>query len=76
MAHIDEQLALLENLVKQEPVQRARVPELKKVIALRMKTLNEGIVARNTTGFETARDLIASNRGKAEMDEVRRQSAR
>ena len=73
VAHIDEQLALLENLVKAEPVQRARVPELKKVIALRMKTLNEGIVARNTTGFETARDLIASNRGKAEMDEVRRQ---
>ena len=38
-----------------------------------MKTLNEGIVARNTTGFDAARDLIASNRGKAEMDEVRRQ---
>lgn len=75
ISNMDAQLALLERLVKQDPIQRARVPELRKVITARIKTLNEGIATRKAAGFETARDLVADNHGKEEMDEVRRQAA-
>ena len=63
----------LENLTQDNPTQRARIPSLKERLANRLKILEERLVLRKEKGFEAAREAILTGRGKAEMDELRKQ---
>ena len=70
---IDEQLKLLEDLAANNGDLRSGLPALKGRIESRMAILREAIDARRTQGFIAARDLIANDRGKKEMDALRGQ---
>ena len=73
LANIDKQVKTLEQLTADNPAQQARIPALKNRIADRLKILQEGLALRKENGFEAAREMILTGRGKDEMDELRRQ---
>ena len=73
LANIDKQVKTLEQLTADNPTQQARIPALKNRIADRLKILQEGLALRKENGFEAAREMILTGRGKNEMDELRRQ---
>ena len=73
LTNIDKQVKTLERLTADNPVQQARIPALKERIANRLQILEERLVLRKEKGFEAARQAIMTNRGKNEMDELRRQ---
>ncbi|QEL20221.1 response regulator [Limnoglobus roseus] len=51
--------------------EQAHVRELKALIALKFRELDETIALRRTRGFEVARVAVATDRGKAAMDRIR-----
>ena len=63
----------LEQLTRDNPAQQARIPVLKNRIANRLNILEERLVLRKEKGFEAAREVILTGRGKIEMDELRKQ---
>lgn len=73
LANIGKQVKTLEQLTADNPAQQARIPALKERIANRLQILEERLVLRREKGFEAARQAVMTNRGKIEMDELRRQ---
>jgi PAS domain S-box-containing protein len=73
LSAINEPVKALEELTLHNPTQRARIPDLKDRIANRLKILEERLVLRKEKGFEAVREAILTGRGKAEMDELRKQ---
>lgn len=63
----------IEQLTRDNPAQQSRIPVLKSRIADRLRILEERLVLRKEKGFEAAREAILTGRGKAEMDELRKQ---
>ena len=63
----------LAEITQDNPAQQARIPGLKDRLANRLKILQERLVLRNEKGFEAVREMILTGRGKAEMDELRKQ---
>jgi len=63
----------LEQLTRDNPAQQARIPVLKNRIAIRLKILEETLGLRKEKGFDAAREMILTDRGKIEMDELRKQ---
>jgi PAS domain S-box-containing protein len=63
----------LEQLTRDNPAQQARIPVLKNRIAIRLKILEEALGLRKEKGFDAAREMILTDRGKIEMDELRKQ---
>ena len=76
IATIDEQVNALEQLVREHPAQQALIPALKNRIADRLKILQEGLALRKEKGFDAAREMILTDRGKIEMDELRGKDAK
>jgi PAS domain S-box-containing protein len=73
VARLDEQTKLLEQLTADNPSLQSRIPALKQRISDRLRILEQGIVLRTEKGFDAARQNILMGRGKAEMDELRKQ---
>ncbi|HUQ71345.1 MAG TPA: PAS domain S-box protein, partial [Planctomycetaceae bacterium] len=67
----DAQVAEIEQLTADNPVQQARMSELRTRLAARMQALNENLKLRQDEGFDAARASIATHRGKQLMDELR-----
>ena len=73
LSAINEPVRTLEQLTRDNPAQQARIPVLKNRIANRLNILEERLVLRKEKGLEAAREAILTGRGKAEMDELRKQ---
>ena len=71
IASMDAQVDEVQRLTGDNPRQQSRFRELRKRIADRLGILDEGIAARKTGTFETAREVILTDRGKTEMDALR-----
>ena len=72
VSSIHEPVTALERLTRDNPSQQARIPPLKNRIANRLKILEEAIGLRKEKGFDAAREMILTDRGKIEMDELRK----
>jgi two-component system cell cycle sensor histidine kinase/response regulator CckA len=73
VATIDEHLKALEQLTGDNPFQQALIPTLKSRIASKLKELDETIAVRKEKGFDAAREAVMTDRGKNEMDQLRKQ---
>ena len=73
LSAINEPVRTLEQLTRDNPAQQARIPVLKNRIANRLNILEERLVLRKEKGLEAVREAILTGRGKAEMDELRKQ---
>ena len=73
VSSINEPVRALEQLTRDNPSQQARIPALKNRIANRLKILEEALGLRKEKGFDAAREMILTDRGKIEMDELRKQ---
>ncbi len=65
LARIDEELADLERLTRNDPAQLARIPALKAAIERKLLELNETLSLRRKQGFEAVRESVNSDRGKS-----------
>jgi signal transduction histidine kinase/CheY-like chemotaxis protein/CHASE3 domain sensor protein len=74
LSHIDEREKALEELLAQNPAQLGRFASLKTHVAAKIAELNDVIRARQADGAQAAHSLIATDRGKAEMDAIRAQA--
>lgn len=73
VSSINEPVGALEQLTRDNPTQQARIPALKNRIANRLEILEEALGLRKEKGFDAAREMILTDRGKMEMDELRKQ---
>ena len=58
-------------LTADNPQQQARIPQLRERIKARLDTLFANVKLREEQGFDAARDSIATNVGKTQMDALR-----
>jgi CHASE3 domain sensor protein len=75
LANIDGQIKFLEHATANNPVQRTRIPELKRRLDSRIQQLQQRVEARASEGLDAARQAILLNRGKVEMDDLRQHVA-
>jgi PAS domain S-box-containing protein len=68
---IDRELAQAQQLTSDNQRQRGRLPELRDAISAKLKELDQTIQLRDARGFNAARELMATDRGKTEMDAIR-----
>lgn len=61
----------IERLTQDNPEQKARVPQLRAWVDSKLKELDETIQLRREKGFDEARAVVISDRGKAAMDAIR-----
>ena len=71
LSGIEQRMGDLERLVRDNAEQQARLPEVKTQIELKKKELAETIAVRRAQGFEAARAIVLTDRGKAAMDALR-----
>ena len=62
----------LQRLTADNPIQQAFLPELRKRLVARLQILEETMTVRKNEGLEAARVAISTDRGKNEMDALRR----
>ena len=75
LANIDGQIKFLEHATANNPVQRTRIPELKRRLETRIQQLQQRVEARASEGLDAGRQAILLNRGKVEMDDLRQHVA-
>ncbi|MCK5909068.1 MAG: response regulator [Caulobacter sp.] len=63
----------VENLTRDNPTQQANLKVLKRQIAAKLEELDETITLRRTISAQAALAVVNTDRGKAEMDAIRRQ---
>ncbi len=68
---LDGQMRELDRLTANSPSQNARVAGMKIRVQSKMAELADTIDVRRTKGFEAAQAVVASDRGKSDMDAVR-----
>ncbi|WP_205678713.1 response regulator [Aquisphaera insulae] len=73
---IDQRLGEVERLVADNPEQAARLPAIKEQVAGKLAEMAETIEVRRSQGFEAARKIVVTDRGKEAMDAVRTQVGR
>ncbi|TDU71306.1 GAF domain-containing protein [Prosthecobacter fusiformis] len=71
LAHIEERVEDVRKLTADNPDHQAQLPEIQAQIDLKLKELAESITVRRAEGFEAARAIVVSDRGKASMDRLR-----
>ncbi len=69
---IESRLNEVERLTADNESQQGRLPMLRERVAAKLKELEETIGLRRTRGFEEARAVVISDRGKTDMDEIRK----
>jgi len=70
-AKIEEQIKLAETLTLDNPDQQKLIVPIKQHIAGKFTELDETIKTRKDGGFEAAREIVITDRGKTEMDSIR-----
>lgn len=70
---LDDRLKTVAKLTADNPAQRANLVPLKRHIDAKLAELHESIEVRRAKGMADAVALVASNRGKVEMDAIRAQ---
>jgi PAS domain S-box-containing protein len=70
VAAIDTKVAEVERLTAENPGQRARFPELRNLIAARLREL-EHVITLRRDGLDAARARVMEGGGKAQMDALR-----
>ena len=70
-ASLPEELAQLQSLVLDNPLEQDRVNAMRSVIAGRMQTLDEGVRERASGAINPARLIALTGTGKVEMDRLR-----
>lgn len=68
---LDQHLAVLRDTFKDVPVQRERAEKIVVDVGLKLKEMRTILEARDSQGYEAARDRMVKNIGKKYMDEVR-----
>ena len=68
---VDQQVIDIERSIGDKPDQLSRMPAIKEQIHTKLKELDETVVLRRTQGFDAARAVVVSDRGKAAMDAIR-----
>lgn len=68
---IEGRLSEMEQLTEDNPDQQARIPQLRVWINSKLKELAETIELRRSKGFDEAKAVVITDRGKAAMDSVR-----
>jgi CHASE3 domain sensor protein len=71
VGRVDGRLGELERLVRDDPRQGARLSTVRGQVGAKLRELEETIALRRSRGFEAARQVVESDRGKAAMDAVR-----
>jgi PAS domain S-box-containing protein len=71
LARVEEVYATLERLIPNLPGEQARLPELRAAVDRKVAATAEIVQIRSQQGFEAAQSLIATDRGRAEMDAIR-----
>ncbi len=66
-------LQRLGELTSDNPRQQNRLATLEQMVAQRLSGFQTGVAARDTGGFEAARQFVLTGRGKREMDAIRTQ---
>ena len=61
-------------LTQDNPVQQTNVGLLRRHVDAKLDELRQTIALRKTTGLDAALDIVHTNRGKVEMDAIRRQA--
>src|SRR5579862_2881134 len=74
-AEIQDHVARLQRLAEDNPSKQLQIPVLAKKIKEKMVHTRAIIEARKTKGFEAASLLIASKKGREDMDDLRRMIA-
>ncbi len=75
LARIADRVSDIERLTADNPEQQARLPLVKAQITVKKDELAETVSLRRTQGFEIARAVVATDRGKVAMDALRRHLA-
>jgi CheY-like chemotaxis protein/CHASE3 domain sensor protein len=70
-AGIDQTVARVESLTADNPDHIAQIAPVKQHIHAKFAELEETINLRRTQGFEAARDIVVTDRGRTEMDLLR-----
>ena len=70
---VGTRLQSLEALIDDNPGQQTRIPVVRSYIDLKFGELAESIEVRRTVGFEAARKIVATDRGKNAMDNLRKE---
>ena len=68
---IDSSIKILQKLTADNPAQQLRIANLKARMAEKLNELGETIALRKEKGFENARQVILTDKGKKIMDEIR-----
>jgi len=68
---ITERINDIQQLTADNPRQQARIPILRSRIKSKLDELEETISVRRTNGFDAAREIVLTDRGKIAMDEIR-----
>lgn len=68
---IEERLVHVKTLTTDEPQLQAQIETLIRLVQSRIAFAAESIELRRSRGFEAARDLLLSGKGKQEMDQIR-----
>ena len=68
---VHQQLASLRNLTKDNPRQQAHLDNIEATVQAKLAELKETLQLRQSSGFESARMVVATDRGKVLMDEFR-----
>lgn len=64
-------LAKLHQLLSDNPPQQRRADTLERLITQRMTTLNEGVQARQSSGFAAAQAVVINGRGRTSAEHIR-----
>lgn len=72
VARVRGEVRRLRDLTADNPAQQARAAALDRLVGTRLAELDETIALRRDAGFDAARRVVAEDRGKNLMDEVRR----
>ncbi|MEK7949320.1 response regulator [Luteolibacter soli] len=68
---LDSEMARLRDLVKDNTVQKRFLSDVEVLVEAKMKELAETIALRRDQGFDPARAMVMTNRGKLTMDDLR-----
>ncbi|MDQ2732377.1 MAG: diguanylate cyclase [Armatimonadota bacterium] len=67
---INSYVSLIAGMTRNDPVQQQLIPKLKMEIAGKVSDLRKGITARQKGGIDSASQIILSQNGQREMDDV------
>src|SRR5580698_6088909 len=68
---IHGQLEELSQLVRENPEERDHLPELRTALLSKLHELDHTIVTRRKEGFDAAKAIVMTDRGKGAMDQIR-----